>query len=127
MGQEGKLEVIADTAGGLPGNLGGEDAVTDGEALVECGDSARVNTRGVGMCAIRSRDVDGAPGGDTGDDGFTTFLEELGEVGARGVVLAIPEAGDGGYGLARVVEWPTVDREDSVRVRVVARDLREKS
>lgn len=123
MGQEGKLEIIANTAGGLPCDLGGEDPVTDGEALAERGDSARVNTRSVGMCAIRGRDIDGAPGRDTGDDRFTTFLEELGKVGTRGIVLAVPEAGDGGYGLARVVERPTVDRVDSVRVRVIARDL----
>lgn len=116
MGQDGELEVVADTAGGRPCDLGREDAVADGEALAEGRDSARVNARGVGVCAIRSRDVEGAPGGDARDDGFTTVLEELREVCTCGVVLAVPEAGDGSYGLAWVVEWPTVNRVDAVRV-----------
>lgn len=75
------------------------------------------------MCAIRGRDIEGTPGRYTGDDGFTTVLEELGEVGARGIVLTVPKARDGGYGLARVIERPTVDRVDSVRVGFIARDL----
>lgn len=123
MGQESELEVVADAAWWLPRDLGGEDAVTDGEALAERRDGLRVDTRGVRVFAIRGRDVDGAPGGDTGDDRLTTVLEELREVGARGVVLIVPKAGDGGYGLARIVERPTIDRGDSLRAGL---DLRKR-
>lgn len=87
---------------------------------MEGGDGGGVDAGCVGVCAVGGRDVDGAPGGDAGDDGFAAVLEELGEVCARGVALGVPEAGDCCDGLARVVEGPAVDGLGAAGVGAVA-------